>query len=353
MSSNGDNSLSDYYVLNVPYKLETYADGTKDMVYYDEAYKQWHFKGLSVKNYTAASDGMLNETVEVFRGLAPRSGMIVEFKLRFTSGTTTARFSYSTNGVTYNSLSLRGMSDGNYLYVAFFNTGGTKIDMARKTDPNAEYELLSFLTQVPECLMVNQIQNCEFCEVTINKQYIYSEMKSPIELDTYDGTTKVFMDGNATDTNIIIRNDATTKIVNTYTDTEYTVYWKYVDGLGNLRITLGGTTVEVDGKQEYATIKTQLNAPQELLYVGGYNLSIKDLMVVKGAKIDDLPYFEGSRQVGTLVLDEEGNKSYKITLVQGGSVLEQRDEDAIAFKDDNKHNVVVHKIVGVCPTKVD
>ena len=161
------------------------------------------------------------------------------------------------------------------------------------------------------------------------------------------------MDGNTTDTNIIIRNECATKIVNTYTDTDYTVYWKYVDGLGNLRITLGGTTIEVDGKQEYATIKTQLNAPQELLYVGGYNLSIKDLMVVKGAKIDDLPYFEGSRQVGTLVLDEEGNKSYKITLVQGGSVLEQRDEDTIAFKDDNKHNVVVHKIVGVCPTKVD
>ena len=53
------------------------------------------------------------------------------------------------------------------------------------------------------------------------------------------------------------------------------------------------------------------------------------------------------------ILDEEGNKSYKITLVQGGSVLEQRDENTITFKDDNKHNVVVHKIVGVCPTKVD
>ena len=354
MSSNGDNSLSDYYVLNVPYKLETYADGTKDMVYYDEAYKQWHFKGLSVKQYTADSNGILGEVVEVFKGLTPRSGMIAEFKLMFTSGTTNSRMYYSLNGTTYSYTSLRNMSDGNYLYVGIFNIGGTKIDIAYKTDPNAEYTNLSPLsTQVPECFMVNQIQLCTFCEVTINKQYIYSEMNSPIELDTYDGSTKVFMDGNATDTNIIIRNECTTKTVNTYTDTEYTVYWKYVDGLGNLRITLGGTTVEVDGKQEYATIKTQLNAPQELLYVGGYNLSIKDLMVVKGAKIDDLPYFEGSRQVGTLVLDEEGNKSYKITLVQGGSVLEQRDENAITFKDDNKHNVVVHKIVGVCPTKVD
>ena len=354
MSSNGDNSLSDYYVLNVPYKLETYADGTKDMVYYDEAYKQWHFKGSSVKEYTVASDGTLGEVVEVFKGLTPRSGMIAEFKLMFTSGTTASRMYYSLNGTTYSYTSLRNMSDGNYLYVGIFNTGGTKIDIAYKTDPNAEYTNLSPLsTQVPECFMVNQIQSCTFCEVTLDKQYIYSEMNAPIELQTYDGSTKVFMDGNATDTNIIIRNECSTKIVNTYTDTEYTVYWKYVDGLGNLRVTLGGTTVEVDGKQEYATIKTQLNAPQELLYVGGYNLSIKDLMVVKGAKIDDLPYFSGSRQVGTLVLDEEGNKSYKITLVQGGSVLEQRDENTITFKDDNKHNVVVHKIVGVCPTKVD
>lgn len=354
VSSNGDNSLSDYYVLNVPYKLETYADGTKDVVYYDEAYKQWIFKGSSVKEYTVASNGTLSETIEIFRGLAPRSGMIAEFKLMFTSGTTAARMYYSLDGITYGYTQLRGMSDGNYLYVGIFNTGGTKIDIAYKTDPNAEYtNLVPLSAQVPECFMVNQITNCTFCELTLDKQYIYSEMKSPIELDTYDGTTKVFMDGNATDTNIIIRNEGTSKIVNTYTDTDYTVYWKYVDGLGNLRVTLGGTTVEVDGKQEYATLKTQLNAPQELLYVGGYNLSIKDLMVVKGAKIDDLPYFEGSRQVGTLVLDEEGNKSYKITLVQGGSVLEQRDENAITFKDDNKHNVVVHKIVGVCPTKVD
>ena len=354
MSSNGDNSLSDYYVLNVPYKLETYADGTKDMVYYDEAYKQWIFKGSSVKEYTVASNGALSETIEIFRGLIPRSGLIAEFKLMFTSGTTAAHMYYSLDGITYGYTQLRGMSDGNYLYVGIFNTGGTKIDIAYKTDPNEEYtNLVPLSTQVPECFMVNQITNCTFCELTLDKQYIYSEMNAPIELDTYEGSTKVFMDGNATDTNIIIRNEGIAKIVNTYTDTDYTVYWKYVDGLGNLRVTLGGTTVEVDGKQEYATLKTQLNAPQELLYVGGYNLSIKDLMVVKGAKIDDLPYFENSREVGTLVLDEEGNKSYKITLVQGGSVLEQRDENAIAFKDDNKHNVIVHKIVGVCPTKVD
>ena len=128
-----------------------------------------------------------------------------------------------------------------------------------------------------------------------------------------------------------------------------------------MRITLGGTTVEVDGKQEYATIKTQLNAPQELLYVGGYNLSIKDLMVVKGAKIDDLPYFENSREVGTLytdeqghpILDKNGRRQYLITLIQGGNIIEKQDKDSIIYTNNKKHNTIVTKILGVNPIKID
>ena len=355
MSGNSNYSLSDYYVLDVPYQLETYPDGTKDRVCYNAEHQEWQVNGSYDRTITFnASTGAFTEAVEIFRGMTPRSGMIAEFKLRFTSGTTTARLYYSVNGSTYSYVTLRGMVDDQDYYLAFFNTGGTKIDYSTKVGATTEYASMTALSAtIPEGLFVNQIQSITECTHYVDKFYQYPTLHTPIELDTYDGTTNIYIDGKTTDTNIIINNDCFQKVVNTYEDVEYTVYWKYLSGDGKLTITLGGTKVEVDGTKEYATIRTQLQAPQELVYIGGYNLSIQDVMVVKGARIDGLAYFEGSREVGTLVVDEHGNKQYKITLVQGGSVLEQKDYDKVEFKDDNKHNVVVHKIVGVRPTKVD
>ena len=355
MSGNSNYSLSDYYVLDVPYHLETYPDGTKDRVYYNAEHQEWQVNGSYDRTITFnASTGAFTEAVEIFRGMTPRSGMIAEFKLRFTSGTTTARLYYSVNGSTYSYVTLRGMVDDQDYYLAFFNTGGTKIDYSTKVGATTEYASMTALSAtIPEGLFVNQIQSLTECTHYVDKFYQYPTLHTPIELDTYDGTTNIYIDGKTTDTNIIINNDCFQKVVNTYEDVEYTVYWKYLSGDGKLTITLGGTRVEVDGTKEYATIRTQLQASQELVYIGGYNLSIQDVMVVKGARIDGLAYFEGSREVGTLVVDEHGNKQYKITLVQGGSVLEQKDYDKVEFKDDNKHNVVVHKIVGVRPTKVD
>lgn len=355
MSGNSNYSLSDYYVLDVPYQLETYPDGTKDRVYYNVERQEWQVNGSYDRTIAFnASTGAFTEAVEIFRGMTPRSGMIAEFKIRFTSGTTTARLYYSVNGSTYSYVTLRGMVDDQDYYLAFFNTGGTKIDYSTKVGATTEYASMTALSAtIPEGLFVNQIQSLTECTHYVDKFYQYPTLHTPIELDTYDGTTNVYIDGKTTDTNIIINNDCFQKVVNTYEDVEYTVYWKYLSGDGKLTITLGGTRVEVDGTKGYATIRTQLQAPQELVYIGGYNLSIQDVMVVKGARIDGLAYFEGSRQVGTLVVDEHGNKQYKITLVQGGSVLEQKDYDKVEFKDDNKHNVVVHKIVGVRPTKVD
>ena len=355
MSGNSNYSLSDYYVLDVPYQLETYPDGTKDRVYYNVERQEWQVNGSYDRTIAFnASTGAFTEAVEIFRGMTPRSGMIAEFKLRFTSGTTTARLYYSVNGSTYSYVTLRGMVDDQDYYLAFFNTGGTKIDYSTKVGATTEYASMTALSAtIPEGLFVNQIQSLTECTHYIDKFYQYPTLHTPIELNTFDGTTNIYIDGKTTDTNIIINNDCFQKVVNTYEDVEYTVYWKYLSGDGKLTITLGGTKVEVDGTKEYATIRTQLQAPQELVYIGGYNLSIQDVMVVKGARIDGLAYFEGSREVGTLVVDEHGNKQYKITLVQGGSVLEQKDYDKVEFKDDNKHNVVVHKIVGVRPTKVD
>lgn len=355
MSGNSNYSLSDYYVLDVPYQLETYPDGTKDRVYYNVERQEWQVNGSYDRTIAFnASTGAFTEAVEIFRGMTPRSGMIAEFKIRFTSGTTTARLYYSVNGSTYSYVTLRGMVDDQDYYLAFFNTGGTKIDYSTKVGATTEYASMTALSAtIPEGLFINQIQSLTECTHYVDKFYQYPTLHTPIELDTFDGTTNIYIDGKTTDTNIIINNDCFQKVVNTYEDVEYTVYWKYLSGDGKLTITLGGTKVEVDGTKEYATIRTQLQAPQELVYIGGYNLSIQDVMVVKGARIDELAYFEGSRQVGTLVVDEHGNKQYKITLVQGGSVLEQKDYDKVEFKDDNKHNVVVHKIVGVRPTKVD
>ena len=74
-------------------------------------------------------------------------------------------------------------------------------------------------------------------------------------------------------------------------------------------------------------------------------------MLIKGERITDLKYFEGSRAVGTAFIDEDGNTMYKITFVTGSELINDKFEDMITFEDNKKHNVVVTKLLGAKPNK--
>lgn len=338
-------------VLPIPYKFEVYEDGTKDKVYYNSQYKQWMFEGgqtLTVPYNT--STGAFTNAIEVFRGLQPRSGLIGEFKVRFTSGTTSVRLYYSINGTTYGYTTLRGMTDEVDYYIGFFNTGGSKIDMGTKIDANAEYtKLVPINGTIPECLMINQIQNITECTYYQDKTYYYSDVVSPLVLDVYNGTTTITELNGAV---IDIQNNAHNKQALIYGDTTYTVYWTYVGGDGNIKVTLGGTTQEVVATQGYVTITTSDTDLEKGLFIGGFNVTIKDLMLVKGERITDLKYFEGSRAVGTAFTDENGETMYKITLVTGSELINDKFEETITFEDNKKHNVVVTKLLGAKPDKI-
>ena len=363
MSGDSSYTNTNSSVLNIPFKLETYEDGTCDRVEYSEENKVWQITGGTTRAIEFnPSSGQFTNQVELFRGMAPRTGLFAEIKVRFISGTTNARMYFSLDGANFGSTILRAMSDDVDYYIGFFNNGGTKIDYAIKYTAESEYtNLVALSPTIPKALIINQIQNINECTQYVDKTYYYDSSVLPLELDTYDGTTNIYMEGKATDTNIIIHNIGLHKQCLTYTDETYTVYWKYLGGEGNITITVGGTTVSVDGKQEYATVKTSLNAPQDALIVGGYNLSVQDLMLVKGAKIDDLVYFEGSRQVGTLyvdedgnpILDDNGNRQYKISLVSGTELVQDAFEDSITFEDTKKHNVLVTKLLGETLEKLD
>ena len=336
--------------LAVPYKLEIYEDGTKDRVYYNPQYKQWMFEGGQTLTVPYnESTGAFTSVVEVFRGLQPRSGLIGEFKVRFASGTTSARLYYSINGTTYGYTTLRGMTDEVDYYIGFFNTGGTKIDMGTKIDANAEYTtLVPINATVPECLMINQIQSITECTYYQDKTYYYSDVISPLLLDVYNGTTTITELNGAV---IDIQNNAHNKQALIYGDTTYTVYWTYVGGEGNIKVTLGGVTQEVAATQGYVTITTSDTDLERGLFIGGFDVTIKDLMLIKGERITDLKYFEGSRAVGTAFTDEDGNTMYKITFVTGSELINDKFEDMITFEDNKKHNVVVTKLLGAKPDK--
>ena len=336
--------------LAVPYKLEIYEDGTKDRVYYNSQYKQWMFEGGQTLTVPYnESTGAFTSVVEVFRGLQPRSGLIGEFKVRFASGTTSARLYYSINGTTYGYTTLRGMTDEVDYYIGFFNTGGTKIDMGTKIDANAEYTtLVPINATVPECLMINQIQSITECTYYQDKTYYYLDVVSPLLLDVYDGTTTITeLNGAVVD----IQNNAHNKQALIYGDTTYTVYWTYVGGEGNIKVTLGGVTQEVAATQGYVTITTSDTDLERGLLIGGFDVTIKDLMLIKGERITDLKYFEGSRAVGTAFTDEDGNTMYRITFVTGSELINDKFEDMITFEDNKKHNVVVTKLLGAKPDK--
>ena len=333
--------------LNIPYQLETYEDGSYDKVYYDDTLKQWRITGGTTRAMEFSSTGQFNNPVELFRGMAPRTGLFAEFKVRFTSGTTNAYMYYSLDGVTYKSTILRSMSDDVDYYIGFFNTGGTKIDYGIKYTEDAEYTNLVNISQtIPAALIVNQIQRITECTQMVDKTYFYEPTIMPLQLETYNGNTNIYMDGKGTNTNIIINNIGLHKDCDTIQDETYTVYWKYLGGEGNITVSLRGTTVSADGQQEYVTLKTAVDGLQDVLVVGGYNLSIQDLMLVKGDKINELAYFEGSRQVGTITYDEEGNRYYKISMVSGTDIIRGNFEDSITFEDTKKHNVLVTKLLG-------
>ena len=338
-------------VLPIPYKFEVYEDGTKDKVYYNSEYKQWMFEGGQTLTVPYnASTGAFTNVIEVFRGLQPRSGLIGEFKVRFASGTTSARLYYSINGTTYGYTTLRGMTDEVDYYIGFFNTGGTKIDMGTKIDANSEYTTLVPINgTIPECLMINQIQSITECTYYQDKTYYYSDVVSPLVLDVYDGETIITELNGAV---IDIQNNAHNKQALIYGDTTYTVYWTYVGGEGNIKVTLGGVTQEVFAPQGYVTITTSDTDLEKGLFIGGFNVTIKDLMLVKGERIENLKYFEGSRAVGTAFTDENGETMYKITLVTGSELVNDKFEEIITFEDNKKHNVVVTKLLGAKPDKI-
>lgn len=336
--------------LAVPYKLEVYEDGTKDKVYYDEQNKVFRFEGGSVTNPPYNNSYIFNTPLEVFKGIAPRTGLIAEIKVKFNSGTTSARIHYSLDGGATTAYStLRSMTDEVEYYIGFFNTGGTKLDYATKLSAEAEYiDLAPLSSTLPESLIITQIQNISECTFTLDKTYYFDSWIKPLELDVYNGETIITEQSGAI---VIINNNGLHKDALTYTDETYTVYWTYVGGEGNVTITLGGTKVEVVGTQGYATLKTAIDGVQDGLIIGGYNLSIKDLMLVKGERIKDLAYFEGSRAVGTAFVDENGETKYKITLVTGSELINDKFENRITFEDNNKHNVVVTKLLGNKPNK--
>ena len=336
--------------LAVPYKLEVYEDGTKDKVYYDEQNKVFRFEGGSVTNPPYNNSYIFNTPLEVFKGIAPRTGLIAEIKVKFNSGTTSARIYYSLDGGATTAYStLRSMTDEVEYYIGFFNTGGTKLDYATKLSAEAEYINLAPLSStLPESLIITQIQNISECIFTLDKTYYFDSWIKPLELDVYNGETIITEQSGAI---VTINNNGLRKDALTYTDETYTVYWTYVGGEGNVTITLGGTKVEVVGTQGYATLKTAIDGVQDGLIIGGYNLSIKDLMLVKGERIEDLAYFEGSRAVGTAFVDENGETKYKITLVTGSELINDKFENRITFEDNNKHNVVVTKLLGNKPNK--
>ena len=336
--------------LAVPYKLEVYEDGTKDKVYYSEQYNQWIFEGGSVTSPLYNASYVFNTPLEVFKGIAPRTGLIAEIKVKFNSGTTSARIYYSLDGGATTAYStLRNMTDEVEYYIGFFNTGGTKLDYATKLSAEAEYTNLAPLSStLPESLIITQIQNITECTFTLDKTYYFDSWIQPLELDVYNGETIITEQSGSI---VTINNNGLHKDALTYTDETYTVYWTYVGGEGNVTITLGGAKVEVVGTQGYATLKTAIDGVQDGLIIGGYNLSIKDLMLIKGERIEDLAYFEGSRAVGTAFVDEDGETKYKITLVTGSHLVQHNFEDRITFEDDKKHNVVVTKLLGNKPNK--
>lgn len=339
---------SNSYTLGLPYKLEKYADGSHDTVSYNNTLKQWVFNGETKLGVTFSDDGVFTTPVEVFKGMSPRSGLIGELKVRFNSGVTSARLYYNL-GTTTNYNTIRGMSNNVDFYIGFFNTGGTKIDYATKIGADSEYTNLAPLSSVvPECLILTQLQGIAECTYHLDKTYYYQDLTSPIELSLYNGTNTI---STTTDSLVEIRNNGLNKKVLSYEDETYTLYWTYVGGEGDITVSLGGTTVSVSGQQGYVTFKTQSEAPQNALIVGGYNLSIKDLMLVKGDKIEGLSYFEGSRAVGTAFIDEDGTTKYKISLVSGKNLVDKKFEERITFEDDNKHNVVVTKLLGKIPKK--
>lgn len=336
--------------LAVPYKLEVYEDGTKDKVYYDEQNKVFRFEGGSVTNPPYNNSYIFNTPLEVFKGIAPRTGLIAEIKVKFNSGTTSARIYYSLDGGATTAYStLRSMTDEVEYYIGFFNTGGTKLDYATKLSAEAEYINLAPLSStLPESLIITQIQNISECTFTLDKTYYFDSWIKPLELDVYNGETIITEQSGAI---VTINNNGLHKDALTYTDETYTVYWTYVGGEGNVTITLGGAKVEVVGTQGYATLKTAIDGVQDGLIIGGYNLSIKDLMLIKGERIEDLAYFEGSKAVGTAFVDENGETKYKITLVTGSELINDKFENRITFEDNNKHNVVVTKLLGNKPNK--
>ena len=337
-------------VFPIPYALEQYEDGTHDMVYYNSEYKQWMFEGGQTLTVAYnSSTGVFTNAIEIFRGMTPRSGMIGEFKVKFASGTTSARLYYSLDGSTYTYTTLRSMTDGVEYYIAFFNTGGTKIDMGTKIGADSEYVTLVPLSgTMSEALMINQIQSITECTYYLDKTYYYTEPTKPIELTVYEGTNTITEDNGAI---ITIENNAHNKDALIYANTQYTVYWTHVGGQGNIKVTLGGVTQEVAATQGYVTITTSDADLEKGLLIGGFDVTIKDLMLVKGERIADLSYFEGSRAVGTAFIDEDGNTMYRITLVTGSELIQDKFEDVITFEDNKKHNVLVTKLLGTKPNK--
>ena len=347
-ATSGENNNS--VAFPIPYALEQYEDGTKDRVYYNSQYKQWMFEGGQTLTVAYnSSTGVFTNAVEVFRGMMPRSGMIGEFKVKFASGTTSARLYYSLDGSTYTYTTLRNMTDGVEYYIAFFNTGGTKIDMGTKIGADSEYVTLVPLSgTVSEALMINQIQGITECTYYLDKTYYYTEPTKPIELTVYEGTNTIIENNGAI---VTIENNAHNKDALIYANTPYTVYWTYVGGQGNIKVTLGGATQEVVATQGYVTITTSDTDLERGLLIGGFDVTIKDLMLVKGERIADLSYFEGSRAVGTAFVDEDGNTMYRITLVTGSELIQDKFEDVITFEDNKKHNVLVTKLLGTKPNK--
>lgn len=366
MTSNSNDTSKDYHSMYLPFKLNKYSDTIKDKVEFLPDYGRWYFSGdYEVPVEFASSTGMFKNAVEIMRGVTPTAGLIAEFKVRFVSGTASARFYYSLNGNNYTYSTLRNMIEGEDHYIGVFCTGGTKIDIATKIGASSQYDRLVPLSQtIPDALYVNQIQGITQCTHHVIKNYLYQgedDITSPIELDTYDGTTKVYIDGNTTDTNIIIKNSALKHTVDVYDNEQYTIYWKHISGEGDITLTLGGTTQSVPVTQEYCTLTTQSKVLEDVLLLGGFNCTIQEVMVIKGARINDLAYFEGSRQVGDLLVDErgkpilndKGEKQYKIRLVLGHTLTEQDTKDKVKFADTDKHHVVIDKLLGSAMDKID
>lgn len=366
MTSNSNDTSKDYHSMYLPFKLNKYSDTIKDKVEFLPDYGRWYFSGdYEVPVEFASSTGMFKNAVEIMRGVTPTAGLIAEFKVRFVSGTASARFYYSLNGNNYTYSTLRNMIEGEDYYIGVFCTGGTKIDIATKIGASSQYDRLVPLSQtIPDALYVNQIQGITQCTHHVIKNYLYQgedDITSPIELDTYDGTTKVYIDGNTTDTNIIIKNSALKHTVDVYDNEQYTIYWKHISGEGDITLTLGGTTQSVPVTQEYCTLTTQSKVLEDVLLLGGFNCTIQEVMVIKGARINDLAYFEGSRQVGDLLVDErgkpilndKGEKQYKIRLVLGHTLTEQDTKDKVKFADTDKHHVVIDKLLGSAMDKID